>query len=315
MSTCPQGHSSQSTDYCDVCGTPIPAGGSAQPAVPAAPAAPGSSSGTPPAAAAPDGLTCPNCAVQNLPDALFCEACGYDFTTGTMPRMPSEEDDTPTNEQPAVGLDGLPLTPPADGDAATPAPSSEEPADGSSAGSAAAAGSDEGPTGGGANPSSDAANAPDVPTATSPPALPAPTAAPAPEWVAEVWVDPDWYRTQNSPDPLPSPGLPDVVLLRESSILVGRMSQSRNIHPQIDCGNDSGVSRRHAQLTSDGRRWWAEDLQSSNGTFVAPASGPLPKTPVDPGERIELDPDDRVYVGGWTRMVIRRATDEEKAAS
>lgn len=299
MTTCPQGHSTQSTDYCDVCGTPIPPGG-AGPSTPppASSAQSGSASGTSSAAAAaPDGLTCPSCSVQNLPDALFCEACGYDFTTGTMPRMPSEEDDTPTNEQPVVGLDGLPLAPPTEGEGSTPDAGSAE-------------GADEGPTGGEAGATGDV---PDVPAADSAPALPTPTAPAPAEWVAEVWVDPDWYRTQNSPDPLPSPGLPDVVLLRESSVLVGRMSQSRNIHPQIDCGNDSGVSRRHAQLTTDGRRWWAEDLQSSNGTFVAPASGQLPKTPIDPGERVELDPDDRVYVGGWTRMVIRRATDEEKA--
>ena len=32
------------------------------------------------------GVPCPNCETPNLPEALFCEACGYDFTTGTMPR-------------------------------------------------------------------------------------------------------------------------------------------------------------------------------------------------------------------------------------
>ena len=29
---------------------------------------------------------CPNCNAPNPEDALFCEACGYDFTTGSMPR-------------------------------------------------------------------------------------------------------------------------------------------------------------------------------------------------------------------------------------
>ena len=29
-------------------------------------------------------------------------------------------------------------------------------------------------------------------------------------WVAEVWIDPAWYEAQESPDPLPSPGLPAV---------------------------------------------------------------------------------------------------------
>lgn len=309
MTTCPSGHPTQSTDYCDVCGMPIPPGGPAPSPSVAPPAQPvpatmsgPSGPGGPAQGVPPQVVTCPNCQVPNSPDALFCEACGYDFTTGTMPRMPSEEDDTPTNEQPAVGPDGLPLTPPAD-----PAESAAPSADGADA--------DPG-TDPGIGPPAPGENGVDrLRAATESPSQPKPAPPrPAAEWVAEVWVDPDWYRTQNSPDPLPSPGLPEVVLLTDPSILVGRVSQSRNIHPQIDCGNDSGVSRRHAQLTGDSRRWWVEDLQSSNGTFVAPASGPLPKNPIDPGERVELNPDDRVYVGGWTRMVIRRATDEEKSA-
>jgi len=302
MTTCPSGHTTQSTDYCDVCGMPIPAGAATAAAATssagasAAPVAPSTGPSAGPSAgsvgSSSTGLACPNCSVQNLPEALFCEACGYDFTTGTMPRTASEEDDTPTNEQPAVGADGLPLgAPEAEG-----AEGAEGAGGAGAEGATAADGVDGSKTG---------------PAGSAPPASPA---RPVIEWVAEVWVDPDWYRTQNSPDPLPSPGLPEVVPLRSGSILVGRASQSRNIHPQVDCGNDSGVSRRHAQLTSDSRRWWVEDLQSSNGTFVAPASGPLPKDPIDPGERVELKPDDRVYVGGWTRMVIRRATDEENAA-
>ena len=97
------------------------------------------------------------------------------------------------------------------------------------------------------------------------------------------------------------------------SVLVGRPSTSRNIHPEIDCTGDPGVSRRQAQLTTDGQRWWVEDLQSSNGTYVGPASGPLPTDPVPPGQRRELSEDDRVYVGAWTRIVVRRATPEERA--
>jgi len=112
---------------------------------------------------------------------------------------------------------------------------------------------------------------------------------------------------------MPSAGLPGLVPLRERSVLVGRPSVSRNIHPQVDCGTDSGVSRRHCQLNTDGQRWWVEDLQSSNGTYVGPASGPLPSDPVPPGQRRELDEDDRVYLGTWTRLVVRRATPEEQA--
>lgn len=224
--TCPNGHQSESTDYCDTCGAPI---GTA-----AAPEAPPVEASSPPAAV----RDCPNCGEDAAPDALFCENCGYDFTTGTMPR--------------AAGVSS----------GATPDP------------------------------------APVPPKVTV-------------EWVVERWVDPDWYEAQQADDPCPSPGLPVVVPLTAKSVLVGRPSKSRGITPDIDCGDDSGVSRRQAQLTTDGQRWWVEDLQSANGTYVGPASGPLPTTPLTPGQRKELEDDDRVYVGAWTRLVVRRATPAE----
>ncbi|MFI6673984.1 FHA domain-containing protein [Kribbella sp. NPDC050470] len=233
--SCPSGHPSVSTDYCDVCGLPIGAA-----ATPAAASVPAPAVAAPAGPAAPATQTCPNCSESAAADALFCESCGYDFTTGTMPR-------------PASSLD----------------------------------------------------------LGTPPPVPPAPLGTA--DWVVERWVDPDWYALQQSDDPCPSPGLPVVIPLTEKSVLIGRPSRSRNIHPEIDCGDDTGVSRRQAQLSTDGTRWWVEDLQSSNGTYVAPAAGPLPEDPIVPGQRRELNPDDRVYVGAWTRLVVRKATPEEKA--
>jgi hypothetical protein len=153
-----------------------------------------------------------------------------------------------------------------------------------------------------------------APAGSGPDGAVTPPAAPQEvfDWVAEVWVDPAWYQIQESPDPLPSPGLPEVVPLRGRSVLVGRTSRSRNIHPEIDCQSDTGVSRRQAQLTTDGRRWWVEDLESANGTFVAPASGALPEDPIPVGVKRELAADDRIYFGAWTRLVIRPATDDER---
>jgi hypothetical protein len=133
------------------------------------------------------------------------------------------------------------------------------------------------------------------------------------DWVAEVWVDPDWYAEQASEEECPSPGLPMVVPLRTQSLLIGRSSKSRNIHPEIECSADIGVSRRQAQLTTDGQRWWVEDLQSANGTYVGAASAPLPTDALPPGQRRELALDDRIYIGAWTCIVVRRATPEERA--
>ncbi|TCC39117.1 FHA domain-containing protein [Kribbella capetownensis] len=241
MSTvnCPSGHPSTSTDYCDVCGLPI---GTA--ATPAAASVPAPAVAAPSPAPAPTAQTCPNCSEPAATDALFCESCGYDFTTGTMPRAASSLD---------LSAPGAPV----------------------------------------------------------PPMPPAP--AEVAEWVVERWVDPDWYAVQQSDDPCPSPGLPVVIPLNDKSVLVGRPSRSRGITPEVDCGDDTGVSRRQAQLTTDGQRWWVEDLQSSNGTYVGPASGPLPEDPISPGQRRELNPDDRVYVGAWTRLVVRKSTPEERA--
>jgi len=151
-----------------------------------------------------------------------------------------------------------------------------------------------------------------VPTPTEGTGIPP---AVAPEWVAEVWIDPEWYAGQEADEPMPSPGLPVVVPLTVRSVLIGRVSASKNIVPDIDCTTDSGVSRRHAQLTTDGARWFVEDLGSSNGTFVGQIAAPLPEDPIEVGPKRELDDGDRIYVGAWTRIVVRRATSDEQAAA
>ena len=248
---CPNGHTSQAEDFCDTCGAKIDLENQPEAAAEPTPVAPAPEPEATGAAEAPEQQVCPNCSAPNTPDALFCEACGYDFTTGALPR----------------------------GAAPTPGAGAGSP-DGAEVGS-----------GGG----------------SIAPAIPL-------EWVAEVWVDPQWYAVQEAEEPMPSPGLPAVVGLTARSLLIGRVSPSRNIHPDIDCTADTGVSRRHAQLTTDGQRWFVEDLGSSNGTFVGPASGPLPEDPIPVGPRTELDGDDRIYVGAWTRIVVRNATDDEKAA-
>lgn len=132
-------------------------------------------------------------------------------------------------------------------------------------------------------------------------------------WVVEMWVDPDWYAVQQTDEACPSAGVPDIVVVRRNVVLVGRPSGSLGVRPDVDAGADSAVSRRHAQLTSDGTRWWIEDLGSSNGTFVGVVGDPLPTEPLTPGQRVEIDRDDRIYVGAWTRLVIRQATESEKA--
>jgi hypothetical protein len=74
MPTCPAGHDSASSDFCDVCGVRI--GASASPAVMPGGAPPSS---PPTASAAP----CPLCGTPR--SGRFCESCGFDFDSGQAP--------------------------------------------------------------------------------------------------------------------------------------------------------------------------------------------------------------------------------------
>jgi hypothetical protein len=100
--TCPAGHVSATSDYCDQCGAKIEGAPAAAPAdppapVPAAPAA-GSGAGvgvgvgetTAPFATIPpaDAVLCPVCTTPRSGDDRFCEGCGYDFDAPPPPDPP-----------------------------------------------------------------------------------------------------------------------------------------------------------------------------------------------------------------------------------
>lgn len=76
--TCPNGHQSESTDYCDTCGSPIDGAGPG----------PGAQ-GTAQMPAVPPDATCPNCGGPRQPGEAFCEVCGLDFATGQLPAAPA----------------------------------------------------------------------------------------------------------------------------------------------------------------------------------------------------------------------------------
>ena len=243
MSTvaCPNGHQSADHEWCDTCGAPIgvtPAAAAAE-AVPGATAAPSGSTPASGGATLPPE-TCPHCSTLNPSSALFCESCGYDFTTGQAPEPP-------------------------------PTPS---------------------------------------------PVVEAPAAPAASGWVLIVEVDPEWFTLKGelADQPCPPATTRTVPLVAHLS-LVGRSSQSKNVHPEVALDGDTGVSRRHAQfvhaadIAADTAALSIVDLSSTNGTYVVEAGqSPTALTePIVAGESVVLHDGDRVYVGAWSRLTVRRS--------
>ena len=82
MATCPNGHDSSTSDYCDTCGAPIEAPPDPTLTVPAV---------EPEAPAPPAAAPCPSCGEPLR--GRFCESCGYDPETGqaAAPATPGAE--------------------------------------------------------------------------------------------------------------------------------------------------------------------------------------------------------------------------------
>jgi predicted nucleic acid-binding Zn ribbon protein len=93
---------------------------------------------------------------------------------------------------------------------------------------------------------------PQAPAAPQAPAVPEPSAA-GPRLVVSA---------SGAEIPLPD----------KDEILVGREDPVSGIYPDVDLtphgGEEGGVSRRHARLVKDGGKYYVEDLDSTNFTFV-----------------------------------------------
>jgi FHA domain len=102
MPTCPSGHESTSTDFCDTCGMRI--GGAAPATAASAPSAPASapvSAPSAPQAPAATAEPCPQCSTPR--SGQFCEACGYDFASGKGASVPAAGPTFPDLSAPATG--------------------------------------------------------------------------------------------------------------------------------------------------------------------------------------------------------------------
>lgn len=240
MPTCPAGHDSTTSDYCDTCGARMPAD-----TLPAGVPASAGSADARPAADEP----CPDCGAPRT--GRFCEECGHDFTTGTPGVVPA------------------PLSAPVQASAAPePAP---------------------------------------APVAAEPDPEPEPTAPTG--WVAEVAADRAYYETiraAGNADVKFPPYCPERrIHLTGVHVRIGRRSSARGLTPEIDLAGppeDPGVSHLHALLLpGDDGSLALVDPGSTNGTTVNSATEPVEVNAVVP-----LADGDRIHVGVWTTITVRR---------
>ena len=270
--TCPAGHETASTDFCDVCGIRV---GSAAPApVPAG------------AAASPDGRRpyCSQCGAEGR--GQFCEVCGHSLAAGPAQRPPASA-------------------------ASVGSPGSAASAGGSaSAGSASAAQvpTAESPAGPGPG---RLATAPSY-VATVPSQVTAePAGSAAAGWTAVATADRAYFDSvveASGPDAA-AVQFPEYCPERRFRLFgpemrVGRRSPSRGLEPEIDLAGpptDPGISHLHAVLIADEDGGWAvHDPGSANGTQVNGREMP-------PGSRVRLHDGDRISLGAWTVLTIRAA--------
>ncbi|MEU6854053.1 FHA domain-containing protein, partial [Actinacidiphila alni] len=132
-------------------------------------------------------------------------------------------------------------------------------------------------------------------------------------WVAVVAADREYFTTMMARSGPDAEGLyfpafsPEVQLpLIGNQVTIGRRRQSTGESPDIDLSRgpeDPGVSHQHAVLVQQPDGSWAVvDQNSTNGTTVNLGEDTIPAyTP------IPLAEGDRVHVGAWTTITLRRA--------
>jgi hypothetical protein len=265
MPTCPAGHESTSTDFCDNCGMRIGASPAPPVATPSAAASAGvaAAAGPPPLPAEP----CPQCGTAR--SGQFCEACGFDFVSGTPPAAPAAA---------SVPVSHAGNVPPPQAAAAPPGP---------------------GPLlGGGGGPSAAASGgAAAAATATSWTAIVTADRAYFDSVVAAEGPD---AATLDFPGYCPERRF----RLTGAEMRIGRRSVSRGLEPEIDLTGppaDPGVSHMHAVLMAQPDGGWAiVDPGSANGTRV---NG----NELSVGVRTPLHDGDRICLGAWTLLTIQSA--------
>lgn len=128
-------------------------------------------------------------------------------------------------------------------------------------------------------------------------------------WIAEVTADQAVFDRLR-PDGLTFPtGRPRrVIAVTAGEVVIGRSREGQALQPDIDLSGpltDPGASHRHAMLTrTDDGGYTVTDLGSTNGTSLNASLDTL-----EPGRPYRLADGDRVHVGAWTTITLRRLED------
>jgi hypothetical protein len=246
MPSCPDGHESASSDFCDTCGMRIsealPPGMSASAPSASGESAPGT---TLLPATGSVAVLCPQCGTTR--SGKFCEVCGLNFASAQAQRPAAESG------------------------------SAESGSSQSESGQSESSQSESSQSSG---------------------------------WTALVAADRAYYDrviAEGDPDPgavqFPGHWPARRISLTGPEMRIGRHSASRGLQPEIDLTGppaDPGVSRLHAVLIADpDGSWVVIDQGSENGTLVNDQD-------IAVGARVPLRDGDRIHLGAWTLLTIRR---------
>lgn len=332
MPTCPNGHQSASDDWCEVCGHRMaaPTG---------TPAAPSYGYGYPPSTGEPTAQAelCPQCRTPREAMAPFCEECRYNFLTrsATSSYAPSNSPDSGTG----AGAGAVPPPPPpppappqpvfsqdhfeyqgsrpsrvnrpaeplqGEDDWLLPPPSQErqQPAQPVQQEYQQPPQYQQQP------PPQPEYQQPQPVQQQSPPPFPPQNGTAS--WSATIGPDRSYFMAMmqrsgpeaaglNLPAYSPEQHLP----LAGGQITIGRRRASTGESPDIDLSvppEDPGVSHQHAVLVQQPDLSWAVvDQNSTNGTTINGG-----EEPIQPYVPVPLADGDRVHVGAWTTITVRR---------
>jgi len=141
------------------------------------------------------------------------------------------------------------------------------------------------------------------------PVDPPPTPGATGSWAAFVAADRAFFESnlpeEGSTVVFPEGLAPRKVALCGDMVVIGRRRSANDNLPGIDLSGptgDPGVSRRHAVLALQSDGYWAvQDTRSMNGTWVNGRPSRL-----KPDELIVLGDGDRIHVGAFTVITLRR---------